>query len=220
MIYPLSKVWNLESIPREFSFGTLPEDWDHIGSIFERSIHRIPALGECELQLFFNDPESFTPDSTFYLGKTQEVDRCYVAAGFNSVGIQTGGGVGWVIAGWIVDGHSPMHRAAADIRRSFGFQTDPHYLEERVSESLGLLYAMHWPLRQYKSARNIRMSPLHDRIDAAEAAFGESAGLERPNWYAPGGMEHQYEYSFGKQNWFESSGEKCRATRERVALFG
>ena len=216
---PRAKVWNLESIPREFSFGTLPEDWDHIGPIFERSIHRMPALGECELQLFFNGPESFTPDGTFYLGETPEVDRCYVAAGFNSVGIQMGGGVGWVMADWIVDGHPPMDLASADIRRAFGFQADPHYLEERVSESLGLLYAMHWPFRQYESARNIRMSPLHDRIDAAGAVFGETAGWERPNWYAPEGMERQYEYSFGKQNWFEASGEECRATRERVALF-
>ena len=216
---PRAKVWNLEGIPRDFSFGTLPEDWDHIGPIFERAIHRIPALGECELQLFFNGPESFTPDGVFYLGETPEIDRCFVAAGFNSVGIQTGGGVGWVMADWIVDGHPPMDLASVDIRRSFGFQADPHYLEERISESLGLLYAMHWPFRQYESARNIRMSPLHDRIEKAGAVFGETAGWERPNWFAPQGTVRRYEYSFGKQNWFAASGEECRATREGVALF-
>ena len=216
---PRAKVWNLDGIPRDFTFGTLPEDWDHIGPIFERAIHRMPALGECELQLFFNGPESFTPDGVFYLGETPEVDRCYVAAGFNSVGIQTGGGVGWVMADWIVDGHPPMDLASVDIRRSFGFQADPHYLEERISESLGLLYAMHWPFRQYESARNTRVSHLHDRIAAAGAVFGETAGWERPNWFALPGMERRYEYSFGKQNWFEASGEECRAARERVALF-
>jgi 4-methylaminobutanoate oxidase (formaldehyde-forming) len=216
---PRGKVWNLDGIPRDFSFGTLPEDWDHIGPIFERAIHRVAALGECELQLFFNGPEAFTPDGVFYLGETPEVDRCYVAAGFNSVGIQTGGGVGWVMADWIIDGHPPMDLSSVDIRRSFRFQADPRYLEERISESLGLLYAMHWPFRQYESARNIRVSPLHDSIDSAGAVFGETAGWERPNWFAPEGMERRYEYSFGKQNWFEASGEECRAARERVALF-
>ncbi len=216
---PRGKIWKLDGIPRDFKFGTLPEDWDHVGPIFERAIHRMPVLGEAGLQLFFNGPEAFTPDGVYYLGESPEVDRCYVAAGFNSVGIQSAGGVGWVLADWIIDGHPPMDLSPVDIRRSFGFQSDPAYLNERISESLGLLYAMHWPFRQYESARGIRISPLHERFAAAGAVFGETAGWERPNWFATNGEEPEYHYSWGKQNWFEASGRECEAVRNAVGLF-
>ena len=216
---PRGKVWKLDGIPRDFSFGTLPEDWDHIGPVFERSIHRVPALGECGIQLFFNGPEAFTPDGVYYLGEAPEVDGCFVAAGFNSVGIQSGGGVGWALADWIADRHPPMDLSSVDIRRTFPFQADPAYLAERIPESLGLLYAMHWPFYQYESARGRRMSPLHDRLAAAGAVFGETAGWERPNWYASDGQPKEYVYSYGKQNWWANAGEECRAVRERVALF-
>ncbi len=216
---PRGKVWKLDGIPRDFSFGTLPEDWDHVGPIFERAVHRVPALGECGLQLFFNGPEAFTPDGVYYLGEAPEVDGCFVAAGFNSVGLQSAGGVGWVLADWIADRHSPMDLSAVDIRRAFPFQSRPDYLAERIPESLGLLYAMHWPFRQYESARNQRLSPIHDRIDAAGAVFGEVAGWERPNWFALDGQERAYEYSYGKQNWFEASGVECDAVRNAVGFF-
>ena len=216
---PRGKVWNLDGIPRDFSFGTLPEDWDHIGPVFERSIHRVPALGECGIQLFFNGPEAFTPDGVYYLGEAPEVDGCFVAAGFNSVGIQSGGGVGWALADWIADRHPPMDLSSVDIRRTFPFQADPAYLSERIPESLGLLYAMHWPFYQYESARGRRISPLHDRLAASGAVFGETAGWERPNWYASDGQASEYVYSYGKQNWWANAGEECRSVRERVALF-
>ena len=216
---PRAKIWNLDHIPRDFMFGTLPEDWDHVGPIFERAIHRMPALGEVGLQLFFNGPEAFTPDGVYYLGESPEVDRCFVAAGFNSVGIQSAGGVGWVLADWIIDGHPPMDLSAVDIRRAHGFQADPAYLNDRISESLGLLYAMHWPFRQYESARNVRLSPLHDRFAAAGAVFGETAGWERPNWFADGGEKPEYEYSWGKQNWIDAAGRDCAAVRSAVGLF-
>lgn len=216
---PRGKVWKLEGIPRDFSFGTLPEDWEHVGPIFERAVHRVPALGECGLQLFFNGPEAFTPDGVYYLGEAPEVDGCFVAAGFNSVGLQSAGGVGWVLADWIADRHPPMDLSSVDIRRAFPFQGNPEYLRERISESLGLLYAMHWPFRQYESARGQRLSPLHDRLEAAGAVFGEVAGWERPNWFASDGQERIYEYSYGKQNWFGASGIECNAVRTAVGLF-
>ena len=216
---PRGKIWNLDGIPRDFSFGTLPEDWDHVGPIFERAAHRVPVLAECGLQLFFNGPEAFTPDGVYHLGEAPEVDGCFVAAGFNSVGIQSAGGVGWVLAEWIVDRHPPIDLSAVDIRRTFPFQGEPDYLRERISESLGLLYAMHWPFRQYESARNQRLSPIHERLDAAGAVFGEVAGWERANWFAIDGQERAYEYSYGKQNWFDASRIECDAVRNAVGLF-
>ena len=216
---PEAKVWRLDGIPRDFSFGTLDEDWDHVGPVFERSCHRVPALADCGVQLFFNGPESFTPDGTYYLGEAPEVDGCFVAAGFNSVGIQSAGGAGWVLADWIADRHPPMDLSAVDIRRAMAFQADNGYLAERISESLGLLYAMHWPFFQYTSARDQRRSALHDAMDAAGAVFGETAGWERANWFAERGQEREYRYSYGKQNWFENSGRECDAVRNGVALF-
>ncbi len=216
---PRGKIWKLDGIPRDFSFGTLPEDWDHVGPIFERAIHRMPALGECGLQLFFNGPEAFTPDGVYYLGEAPECDNVFVAAGFNSVGIQSAGGVGWVLADWIADQHPPMDLSSVDIRRAFPYQGEPEFLEQRISESLGLLYAMHWPFRQYESARNVRVSPIYDRLEAAGAVFGELGGWERPNWFAFDGQEREYRYSYGKQNWWENSGVECKAVREAVALF-
>ena len=216
---PQAKVWNLSGVPRDFAFGTLDEDWDHIGPIFERAAHRVPVLDECGIQLFFNGPEAFTPDGVYYLGEAPETDGCFVAAGFNSVGIQSAGGAGWALADWIIDRHPPMDLVSVDIRRTFAFQSEPDYLQERISESLGLLYAMHWPHRQYASARNRRMSPLHDRLAAAGAVFGETAGWERPNWYAFEGQAKEYEYSYGKQNWHHNTGAECRAVRRRVGLF-
>lgn len=216
---PRGKIWRLDGIPRDFSFGTLPEDWDHVGPIFERAMHRVPALGEAGIQLFFNGPEAFTPDGVYYLGESPEVDGCFIAAGFNSVGIQSAGGVGWVMADWVIDGHAPMDLSSVDIRRSFDFQAADAFLEARISESLGLLYAMHWPFRQYESARGQRLSPVHDRIDAAGAVFGEVGGWERPNWFAGPDQARKYEYSYGKQNWFDASGEECDAVRNAVGLF-
>ncbi len=216
---PRGKVWRTDRIPRDFSFGTLDEDWEHLGPIFERAIHRVPALGECGLQLFFNGPESFTPDGVYYMGEAPEVDGCFVAAGFNSVGIQSAGGVGWALADWIADRRPPMDLNSVDIRRALPFQADTDYLQDRISESLGLLYAMHWPFRQYESARGQRLSPLHDRIAAAGAVFGETAGWERPNWYARAGQTAEYEYSYGKQNWHDNMVQECLGVRETVGLF-
>ncbi|WP_420622760.1 GcvT family protein [Candidatus Poriferisodalis sp.] len=216
---PEAKVWRLDGIPRDFSFGTLDEDWDHVGPVFERSCHRVPALADCGVQLFFNGPESFTPDGVYYLGEAPEVDGCFVAAGFNSVGIQSAGGAGWVLADWIADRHPPMDLSAVDIRRAMPFQADNGYLAERISESLGLLYAMHWPFFQYTSARDQRRSALHDAMDYAGAVFGETAGWERANWFAEPGQEREYRYSYGKQNWFRNSGRECDAVRNGVGLF-
>ncbi len=184
---PVSKPWGMNGIPESFSFDTLPEDLDHIEPLLEGAIRRVPALGKAGIQLFFNGPESFTPDTRYLLGETPEVKNLFVAAGFNSIGIQSAGGAGKVLADWIIDGHASVDLWDVDIRRMMPFQRNRRYLEQRITESLGLLYAMHWPFRQPATARGVRRSTLHDRLKAAGACFGETAGWERPNWYAPAG---------------------------------
>jgi len=120
---------------------------------------------------------------------------------------------------WIRDGRPPADLWEVDVRRNMPFQGNRKYLQERVSESLGLLYATHWPFRQYETARGVRKSALYDRLVASGACHGEAFGWERPNWYAPEGVTPRYEYSYGRQNWFEHSAAEHQAVREDVALF-
>lgn len=216
---PIAKPWGQAGIPESFSFDQLPDDLAHIEPLFSAAIRRVPALEDVGIQLFFNGPESFTPDDRYLLGETPEVRGLYVAAGFNSIGIQSAGGVGKVLADWIIHEHAPMDLWDVDIRRCMPFQGNRRYLTERTVETPGLLYAMHWPFRQAETARNIRKSVLHDRLRAAGACFGEIAGFERPNWYAPTGVDAVYDYSYGRQNWFEHSAREHHAVREGVGLF-
>ena len=216
---PRAKPWGMSGIPESFSFETLPEDLAHIEPLFAAAMRRVPALEGAGVQVFFNGPESFTPDDRYLLGETPEVRGLYVAAGFNSIGIQSAGGAGKVLADWIIDGYAPMDLWDVDIRRVMPFQRNKKYLRDRTVESLGLLYAMHWPFRQSESARGVRKSALHDRLAARGACFGEVAGFERPNWFAPAGVEPQYHYSYARQNWFEYSAAEHRGVRECVGLF-
>ncbi len=216
---PQAKPWGGDGIPQDFAFDQLPADLAHIEPLFERAMRRVPALEAAGVQVFFNGPESFTPDDRYLLGETPEVRGLYVAAGFNSIGIQSAGGAGKVLADWIIDGHPPFDLWDVDIRRCMPFQRNRRYLRDRTVETLGLLYAMHWPFRQPETARGVRKSALHDRLAAAGACFGEVAGFERPNWFAPPGSAARYEYSYGRQNWFAPSAAEHRAVREQVGLF-
>jgi len=180
---------------------------------------RVPILNDVGIQLFFNGPESFTPDDRYILGAAPELPGYFVAAGFNSVGLQSAGGAGRALADWIVDGGAPMDLSDVDIRRFAPFQVNRRYLRDRTTETLGLLYDMHWPFRQMETGRGIRRSPFHDRLLAHGACFGELAGWERANWYAPAGVTAAYAYSYGRQNWFECSALEHRAVREGVGLF-
>jgi 4-methylaminobutanoate oxidase (formaldehyde-forming) len=179
----------------------------------------MPALQSADVAQLFCGPESFTPDVRYHVGQAPECENCFLAAGLNSIGIQSAGGIGKVVAEWILEGHPPADLWEVDVRRNLPFQGNRKYLRERVSESLGLLYAMHYPYRQFETARGVRRSPLYDRLEAAGACHGELAGWERPNWYAPKGVSARYDYSYGRQNWFEYSAAEHRAVRENVGLF-
>ena len=216
---PEAKPWGSEGIPEDFCFDQLPDDFDHFEPILEMAIRRMPALAEAGIQSFFCGPASFTPDNRYHLGAAPGLKGLFVAAGMNSIGIQSAGGVGWALAEWMRDGRPPMDLWTVDVRRNLPFQMDPAYLRERVTESLGRLYAVHWPYYQFRTARGRRTSPLHQRLAARGACFGEMRGWERPNWYAPAGVAPAYAYSFGRQNWFAHSAAEHRAAREAVALF-
>ena len=216
---PVAKPWGMAGIPEDFCFDTLPEDYEHFEPILNAAMRRVPALAGTGIQLFFNGPESFTPDDRYYIGEAPEVRDLFVATGFNSVGIAASGGAGKVVAQWILDRRPPLDLSDVDIRRVMPFQSNKRYLHDRTVETLGLLYAMHWPYYQYRTARGARRSALHDRLIAAGACMGETAGWERPNWFAAPGSTPSYEYSYGRQNWFEACRDECRALQHEVALF-
>ena len=214
-----AKPWGHDGIPAEFCFDTLPEDFDHFEPILTAAMNRVPLLTKAGIQLFFCGPESFTPDDRYLLGETPEVEGLFCACGFNSVGILSSGGVGKALSQWIRDGRPPVELTDVDVRRMMPFQSNRKYLYDRTTETLGLLFDMHWPYRQFATARNIRRSPFHDRLLANGACMTEAAGYERPGFFAPPGMLPEIAYSYGRQNWFDVAAAECQATREGVALF-
>ena len=216
---PNAKPWGMEGISENFEFDQLPEDFDHFEPILEMAVNRIPALGEAGIHTFFNGPESFTPDDAYHLGLAPEMDNVWIAAGFNSIGIQSAGGAGMALAQWITDGKKPFDLGDVDISRMQPFQGNKKYLFERSKETLGLLYADHYPYRQKASARGIRRSPFHSQLLEKGAVMGELAGWERANWYAERDQKREYEYSWKRQNWFENSAQEHRAVRENVGIY-
>ena len=216
---PNAKPWGMEGISENFEFDQLPEDFDHFEPILEMAVNRIPALGEAGIHTFFNGPESFTPDDAYHLGLAPEMDNVWIAAGFNSIGIQSAGGAGMALAQWITDDKKPFDLGDVDISRMQPFQGNKKYLFERSKETLGLLYADHYPYRQKASARGIRRSPFHSQLLEKGAVMGELAGWERANWYAERDQKREYEYSWKRQNWFENSAQEHRAVRENVGIY-
>ena len=216
---PVARPWGQQGIPEDFCFGEIPPDWERMVPYIETAMRRVPVLARTGIKLLFCGPESFTPDHNYIMGEAPNLQHFFVAAGFNSLGILSGGGVGYVMAQWIVDGHAPMDVWSVDIRRLHAWQNNSRYLLDRTVESLGIGYQDHWPYRQWQTARNVKQSILHDRLAAAGACFGESAGWERPNWYAIPGQTPAYEYGWGRQNWFRNNAEEHRAVRECVGLF-
>jgi 4-methylaminobutanoate oxidase (formaldehyde-forming) len=206
-------------VPADFTFDEIPPDWDRMSPYIERAMRRVPVLLEKGIRLLFCGPESFTPDHNYLMGEAPNLKNFFVAAGFNSLGILSSGGVGQVMSHWILEGRPPMDAWSVNLRRMHPWQNNDRYLADRTVETLGIGYQDHWPFRQAETARGVKKSVLHDRVAAAGACFGESAGWERPNWYARPGQAAEYHYSWGRQNWFENNSEEHAAVRERVGLF-
>ena len=216
---PNAKPWAMEGIPEDFEFDQLPEDFDHFEPILEQAVNRLPMLAEAGIHTFFNGPESFTPDDAYHLGLAPEMDNVWVAAGFNSIGIQSAGGAGNALAAWMDSGEKPFDLGDVDISRMQPFQGNRTYLYERSKESLGLLYADHFPYLQKKTARGVRRTPFHQHLLERGAVMGELAGWERANWFAREAQEPEYQYSWQRQNFFDNVREEHMAIRQNVGLY-
>jgi len=209
--------WKVEGIPEDFSFGELPPDWDRLTPFLERAMARVPVTMEVGIRKLFCGPESFTPDLSPIVGEAPELRNYFVAAGLNSVGIITGGGIGRVVAHWMLTGKPDVDVTALNIDRFHPYQCNPEYRRLRAHESLGQVYECRYPSRSMQTARGARRSPFHDRLAARGAHFRDVSGWESPGWYAPDGQDPAIaRYSWGRENWFEWSAAEHRACREGV----
>jgi 4-methylaminobutanoate oxidase (formaldehyde-forming) len=216
---PVCAPWKVEGIPADFSFGEIEPDWDRMAPYLETAMARVPVTLEAGIKKFFCGPESFTPDLRPIVGEAPELENYFVAAGLNSIGILTGGGIGRLLAHWIVTGTPDMDVTGFNIDRLHRYQANPEYRRARTIESLGLVYKCHYPNMSPETARGVKRSAVHDRLAAAGAYFRDVSGWEGADWYAPAGHEPKVEnLSWGRENWFPWWEAEHRAAREGVIL--
>jgi len=216
---PVGAPWSLDGVPDSFAFGTMAPDWDRLGPYLGNALERIPSLSEVGVRLFFCGPESFTPDIRPMLGPAPELDGYFVAAGMNSLGILMGGGIGNVMAHWIVDGVPPVDVTGYAIDRAATHETSRRFRAERTVEQLGVLFGdAVWPAWKPTTARDVRRSVIHDRLVTAGGHFNASVGWEFAEWYDTDGTHPQTTLDFVRQESFDIVGREHRAVREDVGV--
>ena len=215
---PRGKPLPIERLPAEQQFIEIQEDWDHFAMPYTMAMQLVPALENAGIGKFMNGPESFTPDNLPCLGEAPGLRNCFIAAGLNSEGFEISPGISRALAHWIINGEPDMDLLEYDVARFHPFQVNKNYLRERSAEALGRTYEMAWPFKDHETSRPARKSPLHDRLAAAGACFGETAGWERPMWFAPKGIKPKNTYSYFRPNWYEHTAEECRAARNGVVI--
>jgi heterotetrameric sarcosine oxidase gamma subunit len=216
---PVCAPWNVGGVPDGFSFGELPPDWDRMAPYLERTMSRVPVAEHAGIKKFFCGPESFTPDLLPIVGEAPELKNYFVAAGLNSIGILTGGGIGRVVAQWIAAGRPDIDVTGINIDRLHRYQANPEYRATRTVESLGLVYATHYPGRSMTTARGAKVSPVHHRLAAQRACFKDVSGWEGADWYAPEGTEPvPGKLSWGRPDWFCHWEAEHHAARTGVIL--
>ncbi|MDC1247740.1 FAD-dependent oxidoreductase [Pelagibacteraceae bacterium] len=206
-------------VPQDFSFGEFPDDFDHFEPYLEKSFQRLPILETAGIRKFFSGPESFTPDTQYLLGETPEVNNLFTCCGFNSIGIASSGGAGRVTAEWMINGYMNEDLFSLDIKRFQKFHSSKKFIMERVTETLGDLYGMHWPYKQHNTSRNQRLIQYHEELKKEGACFGVSGEYERPMWYARNKERAEYKYSFDYQNWYPAVEFETKNTVTNVGLF-
>ncbi len=219
MFEPICAPWSVGGIPDDFSFGEIKPDWERMGPYLEKAMQRVPISLETGVKKFFCGPESFTPDLQPCVGEAPELKNYFVAAGLNSIGILTGGGLGRVLAHWIIHGRPDVDVTAMNIDRLHTYQTNPEYRRTRTVESLGMVYQCHYPTRSMETARGAKTSPFHDRLVARGAYFRDVSGWEGADWYAPHGTAPDPgPLSWGRQSWFPYWRAEHEAARTGVIL--
>ena len=216
---PVGAPWSLDGVPREFAFGKLPPDWERMEPYLGQALDRIPSLSEVGIRTLFCGPESFTSDVRPLLGPAPELDGYFVAAGLNSLGILSGGGVGNMLAHWIVDGVPPVDATAVAIDRTAAYETSRRFRAERTVEQLGVLFGdAVWPAWKPSTGRDVRRSVLHERLAAAGGHFGASAGWEFAEWFAGPGEAPAAALDYRRQDSHAIVAREHAAVREAVGV--
>ena len=205
-------------VPEDFSFGEFKVDKDYVNMLHSLASKRIPEIGNLKIEKYFSGPESFTPDTNYLLGETSEVKNFFVCCGFNSIGIGSAGGAGKATAEWMLKGHTTNDLLTLDVKRFEKFNSSLKFIKERVTESLGNLFKMHWPYKQMSTSRNIKLLPYHEELKKLGACFGQMAGYERPMWFSKN-KNPTYRYSYDYQNWYASAKKESLSTRNNLGLF-
>ena len=213
--------WSLDGIPADFNGKLLEEDWDRFEPLMQNAMVRVPSLREAEVVRLVNGPEAFTPDNEFILGPS-EVRGFWVAAGFCAHGLAGAGGMGRLVAEWIVDGQPSLDVWEMDSRR-FGRQyASREYTLARTVEIYSTYYDVKYPGHEREAGRPLRLSPVYPRLKELGAAFGEKSGWERVNWFEPNaanGDESLRPRGWAGRLWSPAIEAEHRATRERAGLF-
>jgi glycine cleavage system aminomethyltransferase T/glycine/D-amino acid oxidase-like deaminating enzyme len=211
--------WHVDRIPDDSSFTSIQPDWDRMGPYVEAAMSRVPKSLDTGIRTFFCGPESFTPDLRPIVGEAPEVKNYFIAAGLNSIGILTGGGLGRMMAHWIVNGSPDMDVTGMDPARLHPYQSNPDYRRTRTVESLGMVYQCHHPNKSMHTARDAKRSPLHDRLADHGAYFKDVSGWENPGWYAgAGNTPDPGPLTWGRPSWWANWEAEHRACREGVVL--
>ncbi|XP_012054584.1 PREDICTED: pyruvate dehydrogenase phosphatase regulatory subunit, mitochondrial [Atta cephalotes] len=216
-------------IPESMDKRFLPEDWDHFHILLEQMLHRIPSLGNAVLERLCNGPEAFSPDCRWIVGEAPEIRNYYIAAGMKTVGISAAGGVGRATAELIVNGSTSLDMYELDVSRFLGLHNNRKFLRDRVREVPGMHYALQYPHLEFKTGRNLRMSPIYPKLRDAGAVFGQVMGYERPSWFQPdhdylefpdGFQRYKIAYTntFSKPPWFDAVAQEYAACREAIGL--
>ncbi|MFZ1058704.1 MAG: FAD-dependent oxidoreductase, partial [Candidatus Rokuibacteriota bacterium] len=214
--------WGLDGIPPDFTHRLLTPDWGRFEPLMEQAVSRVPAIAKAEVIRLINGPEAFTPDGEFILGEAPAVKGFFVAAGFCAHGIAGAGGVGRVMAEWIVEGRPGLDLWRMDIRRFGAHYADRGHTLGQVAETYSTYYDIHYPFEERRAGRGLRLSPAHPRLQALGCAFGEKAGWERPNWFEVNGDGFKPSHEprgWQRVHWSPAIEAEHRATRERAGLF-
>ncbi|MFI6319051.1 FAD-dependent oxidoreductase [Nonomuraea sp. NPDC050556] len=209
----------VDPVPADFNGKLLPDDWERLADISRNSAIRVPALEEVGIRKLINGPEAFTPDNEFCLGET-EVGGFFVAAGFCAHGIAGAGGIGRVMAEWIVSGEPTWDVWHMDIRR-FGRQyRSPSYTRKRVVENYETYYDIRYPGHERSAGRPLRVSPAYAWHKEHGAVFGEKSGWERVNYYASNATgDFPQPRGWAGRHWSPAIGAEHLATRSGAGLF-
>ncbi len=213
--------WGLDGIPADFNGKLLEPDWDRFEPLMTNAIVRTPSLKDASVVRLVNGPEAFTPDGEFILGPT-EVRGFWVAAGFCAHGLAGAGGMGRLVAEWIIDGRPHLDAWEMDSRRFGRHYMSREYTLARTREVYSTYYDVKYPGHERTAGRPLRLSPAYPRLKELGATFGEKSGWERANWFEPNaarGDESLRPRGWAGRLWSPAIEAEHRSCRETAALF-